>query len=106
MFDEKKPYGQILGLGVPGKYVQGGKIYDSKHNEIGDDPNAVAEEDVQAAQQLMVAEEKAEEAAEAAEVLAAEKRLGELGDPPEFVDPSVEANRENAAALQAETASE
>jgi len=103
MFDIKKPHGQILTLGQPCKYVQNGKVYNNQFNELGDDPNA---ETQAAADQLMEAEQRAKDEAETVQVLAAEKRLGDLGDAPEFVDPSAEANRENAAALQAETAAE
>ncbi len=99
-FDRSKPYGEVLEVGKPNKYVQDGVIYDNSGKKLGEDPSVAAQK---AADQLMEAEQKAKDVEATKEVLAVEERLGME---PTVIDPGAEATRENAAALQAESAAE
>jgi len=102
--DKRKPYNEVLELGKPIQYSQLGHIFNGAGEVVREDPTYVAAQAAEALETVEAAQE------EAPETSAAEARLGDFGGDPGasegMTDPSEDANRENAAALQADSQQE
>jgi hypothetical protein len=99
--DKRKPFHEVLELGKPIQYSQLGSVFNSAGEVVREDPTYVVAKAAEALETMEAAQE------EAPETSAVEARLGDFGGstgtPEGMTDPIEDANRENAAALQAES---